>query len=267
MRRRALAAVMMVMGTAGGCGSSSNEPARDARVDRAPVSDAASYAEPDAGDGAADGDGAPVSLADFPAAFARRFCRRVYECCLPADRAVASPGADEAMCVEAMTENARVNGELLLSAGGIVYSAAAAQHCLDLVDDNTCSNIFDPRVGALLVCHDVFKGTRAFQEPCDDGFQCVSGACAGSACIPTIVCDADHVVNDVGGCVPRVALGAACDFPEQCPPGSTCANLVCKSRGAVGAACLNIDDCTGACAPVSAGSVADACRAGYCTGG
>jgi EB module len=261
MRRRALAVVMLLVGASGaGCGSSSGGSVGDAG---APGSDASSSDDADAGP---DADGGLVSLDDFPAAFARRFCRRVYDCCLPPDRAIASPGTDQAMCVEAMTENARANGEILLSSGGIAYSAEAAQHCLELLDANTCSNVFDTRDGALVVCQDVFEGTRAIGEGCDDGIQCASGACTGSACIPPIACAPTDVLNDVGGCVPRVALGAPCDFPEQCPAGATCANSVCKTRGAAGAPCLNINDCVGACAPVSSGSLEDVCRPGYCAG-
>jgi hypothetical protein len=210
--------------------------------------------------------GDPLTLEAFPAAFALRYCRRVYDCCLPADRSVASPGTDEDMCTAGMTDNARNNAEVLLSFGGIGYFADAAQRCLDVLDKRPCADIFEPRAGVLIACQDVFAGTRALDAACEDGRQCTSGACAGALCVAPVTCPADQIATDGNQCASRVALGQTCALSGQCPGGAGCVASACKMRGATGEPCSSVDDCAGACGPVANDSGVNACRPGYCVG-
>jgi hypothetical protein len=294
MRRRALAVVLALAGVAGvGCGSSSNEPAAradaelvaaeapDAPADGgdalgvgAPSDASADFADTDGASDAADGsadssreafehDG-PISLDEFPALFAAGYCRRVYDCCLPEDRVVASPGDDEPMCVAGMTENARSNGETLLGISGIVYFPNGAQHCLEVLAGSPCSDIFDPATATLVACQDVFAGTLPVGTGCEGGRQCASGTCALETCAAPAVCAANEVVNDWNACVVRAGVGGSCTVTPQCPPNAACQGGTCTRRLADGAACQTFNDCAAACAPNAAG--VDVCRPGYCTG-
>ncbi|HVU50561.1 MAG TPA: EB domain-containing protein [Polyangia bacterium] len=231
----ALAAAAVAALGAGGCGSSSNEP-----------------------------DPAPISLDEFPAAFAKAYCHRVYSCCRPEDRIVASPGDDEATCTTEMTENASDNARLLFSFGGVGYFEDRARRCLEVLAYGPCGAIFEPGYGSIIACQDVFAGTRALGERCEDSHQCLSGACAGAECVEAAACGADAVVDLDNQCQPRAALGGPCFFDAQCPATAACVADVCKLRGPVGAACTSPADCTGTCAPTDAG--APACRVGFCAG-
>ncbi len=205
-----------------------------------------------------------ISLDEFPAAFARRYCHRVYGCCRSEDRAVASPGTDEASCTDQMTENATDNATLLLSFGGVGYFGDVAERCLALLDRGACTDIFDPTYGSLVACQDVFAGTRVLDASCEDARQCLSGACTGR-CAPPATCAADEIIGGDNQCLPRVAGGAACTLSAQCPTGDACVAEVCKARGALGAPCTVAEDCAGTCDPAS-GTAPPKCRVGYCTG-
>jgi hypothetical protein len=203
-----------------------------------------------------------ISLDDFPAAFARRYCHRVYGCCLPEDRAEVSPGADEVACTAGMTENARANGELLLSAGGIAYFPIAAARCLSDLDGSVCADLFKESDASLAVCQDVFAGTRANGMACADHKQCASGTCTGT-CADPADCSAGAVADDSNVCVPRVGLGAACTVTAQCPAAAGCVNDLCVARAADGSPCNEARDCLGTCANTAAGFF---CRAPLCRG-
>jgi len=228
MRRRAVAVVLALAA----CGSSSNEPA-------------------------------PVALEDFPAAFAARYCRRAYDCCLPDDRAAAAPGTDEASCAAMMTEFARSNAELLLGFHGVAYFAPAARRCLELLDVGACGEIFEPHQAALVGCQDVFAGTFALGTPCEDAQQCASAVCSDGACAVAATC-ADPDVVAATTCVPRVGLGEPCYVSPQCPAGAACDQGACRREGALGEGCSLPSDCAGTCAPDATG--ASVCRAGLCRG-
>jgi hypothetical protein len=229
-------AVLLTLAGAG-CGSSSNEPLPPA----------------------------PVSFDVFPEEFAARYCRRVYDCCLPADRAAVSPGTDEAMCTAGMTENARDNAELLFTFPGIGYDAAAAGRCLAVLERYPCGDIFEPTAGVLVACQDVFAGTLPLQTSCEDGHQCASGTCDGATCAVTVRCAPGEIVSDSNGCLPQVGLGQSCALARQCPPEAGCPAGVCKRRGQVGATCSVADDCAGTCG-ISVDTGRSACRPGLCLG-
>jgi hypothetical protein len=205
------------------------------------------------------------TLEDFPAEFARRYCRRVYDCCRPEDRSVASPGTDEEMCTAGMTEVARENGTLLMSFGGIAYIPLAGRRCLEVLEEGACGDVFDPSGGSLIACQDVFAGTRPLGAACEEGQQCESATCSGVMCIAAPMCGPDRVTDAAQHCGRRVGLGERCSFSAQCPEGAACVANACKMRDALGTPCTFIDDCAGACAPVGDSGV-NACRAGFCLG-
>jgi hypothetical protein len=235
MRPRALALVVAAACGLGGCGSSPNDPAPPA----------------------------PISLDDFPAAFAEGYCRRVYSCCRPEDRFMASPGDDEATCVDEMTVNARNNAQLLLAFGGLGYFEDAAQRCLEVLTYGPCGAIFEPGYAEIIACQDVFAGTLPLGQSCEEARQCRSGAC-GVGCVAPAVCGAGEIVDRENQCQPRAALADPCVLSAQCPAGAACAGDVCKMRSPSGAACATPEDCEGTCAPDDAG--VSACRVGYCAG-
>jgi hypothetical protein len=205
-----------------------------------------------------------MPLDEFIAAFGEGYCRRVYDCCRPEDRAVASPGTDEATCAAAMTKNARDNADFLLSVSGIAYDGVAARRCLDLLADGPCAAIWSPHFAAIIVCQDVFPGIGALGAACEDQRQCASGTCGG-VCVEAATCGAGSVVDFDNGCQPLVGLMGPCTVTVQCPTGAACITGVCKARNPNGAPCQTADECAGTCAPEGDGG-AYVCRPDYCTG-
>ena len=235
MRRPAVVLLFAVAGAAAGCSSSSNEPNPPA----------------------------VASLDEFPGVFAQAYCHRAFSCCRPEDRSAASPGADEATCTVEMTENVRSNAPGLVG-GGLGYFPDAGQRCLQLLASGPCGAIFEPGYGSFFACQDVFAGTGALGDACEDPRQCMSGSCFGGACNELGACAADQVLDRENECRQRVALGGACLVGVQCPAGAACANGVCKLRQPVGAACTTPEDCQGTCA--TTGADVSTCRVGLCSG-
>jgi hypothetical protein len=238
MRRPAVVVLLAVAAALGGagCSSSSNEPPPPAAV----------------------------SLDEFPAAFAQGYCRRVFSCCRPQDRSLASPGDDEASCTAQMTENVRDNAQSLLDGGGLGYFEDAAQRCLQLFAYGPCGALFEPGYGSLVACQDVFAATGALGDLCEDPRQCTSGACVGGVCVEGGTCPAGQVPDRDNECYPRAALGGVCINKVQCPSGTACGGGMCVMRRPIGSPCAQPEECTGTCAPNTEG--ASTCRVGYCSG-
>ncbi len=207
-----------------------------------------------------------VALDQFTAAFGAAYCHRVYDCCQPEDRVVTSAaGNDEATCANEEVQTARANAAFLVSVSGITFDAGAARRCLDVLAGGPCGAVFAPNRGTIMACQDVFVGTGALGAGCEDGRQCASARCYGGACVGPAACSVGSVIDLDGECQPLVGLTGACVVSAQCPPGAACVGGVCKAPSSPGTPCVNVDDCTGACALVLE-TGAFVCRAGYCTG-
>ena len=269
-----VAGVIAALGGMGGCGSSSNAPpAALNHADASPDADASPEAvSPDAArdssdpsDGALDAEPRSISIDKFPKAFAQLYCRRVYDCCLPADRPRAAPGADERMCVADMTDNARSNGVLLLGFDGVRYFPVVGARCLAVLERGACGDIFEPQAATLIACQDVFSGTLPIGASCEDGRQCASETCANGACAVSVTCPADQVFDgESNSCLPRVGLGATCYVPRQCAVDAACVGGVCRQRRADGQPCQIVEDCLGSCGLPTSGPAV--CGPGLCTG-
>jgi hypothetical protein len=250
MRLRGLPQLFLVAALAG-CG------AGQAPTDAAPIP------SPDASD-ASD---AQLRLGQFVISFGQAFCRRIYSCCEAADVQTVSPGTDERTCAAEMAAFAQSNAEFLLSYHGIVFDPAHASHCLDVLNEAACAEIFEPRFGTLTACQDVFPGSLPAGDGCDDGHECLSSRCSSGACTaegpPT--CAATQYLDDsIDICLRRHALGASCSAIDQCEAGDTCVNDLCVEPLEDGAPCTLRHECVGTCRPGPDGR--SFCRTGYCRG-
>jgi hypothetical protein len=210
-----------------------------------------------------------IALEEFVAEFGQAYCHRIYGCCHAADVWVVSPGKDEATCAAEMTTNARNNARLLLAFRGIIFDPERAAHCLEVLHADQCTSIFDPVVGELIACQDIFPGSLDMGAGCEDDHECVSHRCAGGRCsaTPPPVCETAEFLDESHNvCVARHALGEPCSVVNECGVGETCVGAVCAKRLPDGASCEVLQECTGTCATLTDGSGKSACRPGYCRG-
>jgi hypothetical protein len=209
----------------------------------------------------------PLELEEFVSAFGQEYCHRVYTCCGAGDVSSVSPGESESVCAEEMAGFARANAAFLLSYHGIVYDAAHASRCIELLRSAACSAIFEPRLGALITCQDIFPGALPAGEECDDDHECLSGRCDEARCggAPLPMCSKGQFLDEARAvCVQRHALGEACSQASECGVDATCVHEVCVKPYAEGVPCESQLDCEGTCADTPAG--ARLCRTGFCRG-
>jgi hypothetical protein len=179
-------------------------------------------------------EGIPIDA--FPTRLAAAFCEALQACC-----ETSGFGSGPAMC----EERARANYESQLGGSvalGLRYQPLAAARCLAAFSRylRTCS--YDSRAASDAACGDVFQGTLALDQSCENDLQCakVSGAnvyCAGDlgprahtcqkaategeqclleGCDEGLFCDFSELT-----CVPQQTSGECFQF-EACAPGTAC---------------------------------------------
>jgi hypothetical protein len=208
----------------------------------------------------------------FVDAYTAAVCKRAFACCAADDVHLATKGSDEANCIALGRANLRGPAAQSIAMGLIRYDAVAGQKCLaDL--QQSCSAVFEPALGRLVVCGDVFPGARPLGAVCEDlDFICASGDCEGT-CVErppgcaSMSCASDQVcVDSVVGCQPRAALNAACRS-GQCDIGLTCTTgRTCATPLPDGQRCSSFIDCAHTCTTNSTGPPAGVCRPGICQG-
>jgi hypothetical protein len=208
----------------------------------------------------------PLELEEFIGTFALDYCHRIYTCCNAVDLPTVSPGTSETTCTAEMTGFARANATFLLAHHGIVFDPAKAASCLALLEGAACSTIFEPRFGALVACQDIFPGSLAAGEECDDDHECASARCDSGECragAPPACSDEQFLDETRDVCIQRHELGAPCTLPTECLNGAACVHDVCVEPLADGLACEGLLDCEGTCAATQGQYL---CRPGYCRG-
>jgi hypothetical protein len=170
------------------------------------------------------------------------YCGLVGRCSWP------SPAWNEAACRTSLTRDCPTGAVLAttLSAGRLVFDAAAAQTCLSGVEGLSCDTFRDrlraQPAGLVPACAGVFRGTSIEGQACPlgiecaPGFRCVFGAtCPGTctafapisgACDATRWCDGQRAICLGGLCEELPATVGA-----PCPKGFCLAPLVCNTLG------------------------------------
>jgi len=208
-----------------------------------------------------------VTAAEFPAAYAQRFCARMSECCM------ASGGTTTGACEETERADAQADASEAQAAGA-TFDAPAASDCLGALDEASCSMDF-VELRALLRRCDVWLGGVAPGDACTSGAACAEpgsnvvsgcsgGRCiavevlaTGSACVPlssTAICDPLIAECDsaTSTCVPLPPVGQPCT--SDCAPGARCgADNVCSALLSAGDACTLGGEC-----------LSDVCAGGRC---
>ncbi len=207
----------------------------------------------------------------YTVAYARAYCGRVFACCNAADLASLTPAPDEAACEKTVTTVGLGNIEQAIADGLVRFDAAAGQRCLaDL--QQACDVIFDPKLGRLLPCEDVYPGAVPLGGACDDDFVCASDDCEEQMCAvrggcATLACAPDHFCGSlVAGCQPRVGLGEPCPTGVECDATLTCTAGACAAPLADGQPCASPFDCAGSCTVNTAAAPTGTCRPGLCQG-
>lgn len=161
---------------------------------------------------------APIAIADLTGTLATRFCRSPFtQALLPV-----VPTGGQCIAEYYSYHSWLLPGRIQLAeAGRLHYDPVAAATCLrDTAPDrfwyvDTVLQMFRvrwPDVDVPAACANVFTGSKATGQPCDDDAECASGRCWGC---PT------------GVCVQPVARGEACGRSHACGPDDICANGVC----------------------------------------
>jgi hypothetical protein len=204
----------------------------------------------------------PIELETFVSDFALAFCHRIYTCCQAIDIPSVSPGSDEAACAAEMTENARANAQFLLGFRGITFDTAQARHCLDVLERGPCGSIFESEYGTIIACQNLFPGTRAAGDVCEDGQECTSGRCLGHCQdAPAATCLKNEYLDpEPNVCVARLEGGNSCMNSRQCLEGAGCVDGICTKRVPDGQSCVSPQACVGTCGPMGL------CRPGICRG-
>lgn len=151
------------------------------------------------GAGGNQGENGPVTLADFPHAYAIAICQSIARCypqVLPAGDCVAS--LDPTLAEEAFAQV-----EAAVADGSTIYDSAAAPTCLLEAATASCDTI------APESCRQVFKGTRKSGEACTQDLQCVDQECTSGSTCP-------------GTCGRRAKLGEACSAGTSCESELAC---------------------------------------------
>jgi hypothetical protein len=226
---RSLMVGLLAAWVAGGCGSSAGgmpDAGRDADGGGTPdtgskadsVGSSETGGNPDTGGNSETGQS--LTLNQYPAAYAKAFCGRLFTCCFPADRAPQF-GATEADCLSAL-ENAAfgVTGDLGadVAKGYIAYDGARAAACFGAISATSCEVVQGAGdfTASIAACQDHFLPKVAPGGACLDNHDCIGGWC-----------DATIGMK----CVPALTDGQPCGTNNQCKEGSYCPNSgLCAPR-------------------------------------
>jgi hypothetical protein len=227
---------------------------------------------PDGGGRAGDVAGAlAAALEAFYSDLAVATCHRLVECCAAADMLALVGTSDESACAASLTSTARDEAQATLSFDGIGFDSKAAATCLSDVRADACVAVFEPKAAGLIPCHEVFPGTRAVGDACDEDWMCATGRCRRRLCenLPTPpACGAAEAVDPLTNmCVPQRAVGETCGHADPCTPPLVCGGGgTCIAILSDGEACTDDVQCPGACVSFDANAQARACRPILCQG-
>ncbi|HVK63836.1 MAG TPA: hypothetical protein VM694_05165 [Polyangium sp.] len=215
--------------------------------------------------------GGAVALDDLGTKTAELYCSLIYSCCTMAEQAqlfeeVNPKPTNDAECVQTFATffDGFVLGEQkkAVAAGRLGYDGELVAKCIPKLK-GVCSAFEDDLFENDAECSKIFVGKVA------DGGDCANDdECAGA----NSVCVGDSGDNEFGKCQPRGAVGAACDFEDDCTTGycdyftNACGELkaigeactgsdckdsycnsttsVCTAKKADGAACSSFEECT-----------------------
>jgi len=222
--------------------------------------------DPDAGpqDAGAEFPPAPDDYASFSHVFSQLYCRRVFSCCLPAERPTGMD--DEPTCELKEEDVALAIGMDLITRERSRYDHDAATTCLRNLTNARCGALFSRDVGRFVACQDILKGLLPNGASCDADIECAGGRCGGSGCeiTPAPRCANGEYFDGVM-CEARHETGAACSSPTECLTSLTCLGDHCGAPLADGEPCSTPRDCIGTCTIVAGQSPAF-CRPAVCSG-
>jgi hypothetical protein len=135
---------------------------------------------PGGGSTGGNADVGPVSLADFPTAFASNYCDNIAACCRQA-------GYDPSSCRTTLEPRLAALASQRLSNPKVVYDGAGARNCMFAYRDalTACTNPLYYDKVAFLACALIFDGTVPVGGACAE-----SAECAPSPSLGTIGCEA-----------------------------------------------------------------------------
>lgn len=193
------------------------------------------------GDTTSSSDAKPVPFDDVLQRVTELTCRRIFECCTPAQimsqgaLVGAGPFTDEAGCRAAYENALTPSLDLVRSsmqAGRVTYRGDIAGNCFAQAASLSCADLDSVRPSC-----DYFVPAVQAGGACASSLDCVSGHC--SVTVPS-------GSTASGVCAPSGALGSAC-VNGACNFGTVCdsSSQMCVTRKANGAPCMLSSECEG----------------------
>ena len=194
---------------------------------------------------------AEVPLAELGPRITTLFCDKLFTCCSATERAAAGGGnlivpSDAAECATLYGSFVELFfvGQLQSSAdaGRSVYHADVAASCLDLAEQESCSELTSLGSDGFIppACDGLLEPRVPAGGACAQSYECLSGDCVGAsgggpgqpvqlgACGPERPtsgaclagsCERGYFCDSSDQCVPERAEGESCTLDEECVSG------------------------------------------------
>jgi MYXO-CTERM domain-containing protein len=182
--------------------------------------------------------GGPVSLDQFPAAYAQAICDQNFKCASADD----IMGRTKQDCLDTNLSGLQFLSPQLRASvqkGRLGYDAAQMGTCIASLRGMSCadwtSGLVEPAG-----CKDAFVPKVAVGGACTQDGECIGGTCDGA--------DTSKMPPTDGMCVAetKIAHGAACGIADTCVDGDYC-DGTCKTHKAGGEPCTSSDECGYSC--------------------
>src|SRR5690554_916459 len=195
----------------------------------------------------------PLTLENFPDAYAAMMCERVYACCNDEELLRGSGGyvfESEANChafyVEKMVEELAKN-DVPRAAGRMGFSAENAETCLEETRVAGCGVGLITELIQTDACTSIDAGLMEAGEECAAVEECRSKRCSG------VKFNRDGGIDTMGICGAVVGLGEACELDADCRDGTICSAKynpetgervgVCQKHKVAGEPCSSAREC------------------------
>jgi hypothetical protein len=189
-----------------------------------------------------------VALRDLPRQVAELQCRKLFDCCTPAQIATAGSSiivsfTDEASCrtaYENLLEPSTPRREAAINEGRVIYDGREASACLARIEFMTCEELTS---GSVPTCDAPWTPLQQDGEVCESDSECVSEFCEfGIGPTSQKTCTPAARLGEP--CTGNCADGAFCDFDtsicapvkrlgESCSTSSECGSTLCDFNAGV----------------------------------